>query len=268
MAIIISNNNQASVSSNASSSTVNVEVVKSAQVNAQSRLVFYVSRFKSTKGGQIRLGEYGGMDANGVVKALATLHLKYGFVSGMPAAFVTPTGTFWSMDRKEDAGFMNLQVNFSPAQMQGLEKQLTEEIKSSWSNPPKDANFKSELRGYQIHVTLKPGAMARIQLENNDYKQGKENITLDPSEVESIQIVTGESEFYARRGHQVEFDAFVETFFAKAEDNVAKTTEEVKALLGRLHADASEGKGVKNRYRRGNKAAEAVAKVTSTEEMS
>ncbi len=238
----------------------------------QSRLVFYVSRYKSTKQGQIRLGEYGGMGDDGVVKALATLHMKHSFLSGMPAAFVTPAGTHWSIDRTDDAGFMSLQLNFSPAQLQGLEKQLTEEIKGIWSNPPKDANFKSELRGYQIHVILKAGAMARIQLENNDYKQGKENLILDPSEIEAVEIVTAESEYYARRGHQVEFDAFVETFFKPADENVAKTKEDVKALLSRLHKDADEGKNVKNRYRRGNKAAQAGAneatKVTTSEEMS
>ena len=236
----------------------------------QSRLVYYVSRFKARKGGQVRLGEYGGVNESGELKALATLHLKYAFLSGLPAAMVTAKGTHWSMDRTEDAGFMSIQVNFSPAQMMQLEKQMTEEVKGIWSNPPKDANMKSELRGYQIHVVLKAGAMARVQMENNDYKEGKENLILDPSEVESVEVVTAESEVYARRGHQVSFDAYVETFYKSAENNVAQTPEQVKALLGRLQADASAGKNVKNRYRRGNKAAEAGAaetKVTTTEEM-
>ena len=258
---------------NASNIEVQAQEVKGSQepkAMVQSRLVYYVSRFKARKGGQVRLGEYGAVNDLGEVKALATLHLKYAFLSGLPAAMVTSKGTHWSMDRTEDAGFMSIQVNFSPAQMMQLEKQLTEEIKGLWSNPPKDANMKSELRGYQIHVTLKSGAMARIQMENNDYKEGKENLILDPSEVESVEVVTAESEVYARRGHQVGFDAYVETFFKSAEDNIAQTPEQVKALLGRLHADASAGKNVKNRYCRGNKAAEAGAaetKVTTTEEM-
>lgn len=237
------------------------------------RLVYYVSRFKARKGGQVRLGEYGSVNDSGEVKALATLHLKYAFLSGLPAAMVTAKGTHWSIDRSEDAGFMSIQVNFSPAQMMQLEKQLTEEVKTLWSNPPKDSNLKSELRGYQIHVVLKAGAMARIQMENNDYKEGKENLILDPSEVESVEVVTAESEVYARRGHQVGFDAYVETFFKSAEDNIAQTPEQVKALLDRLHADASAGKNVKNRYRRGAQAAKAGSseatetKVTTTEEM-
>lgn len=260
-------NNQSSASTVTVEST---EIKAEPKTMVQSRLVFYVSRFKARKGGQVRLGEYGAVNDLGEVKALATLHLKFGFLSGLPAAMVTSKGTHWSMDRTEDAGFMSIQVNFSPAQLQGLEKQLTEEIKGIWSNPPKDANFKSELRGYQIHVILKAGAMARIELENNDYKQGKENLILDPSEIEAVEIVTADSEHYARRGHQVEFDAFVETFFKPADENVAKSKEDVKALLSRLHEDASAGKNVKNRYRRGNKAAEAAqaeTKVTTTEEM-
>lgn len=260
---------------NASNSTVEViaQEVKGTQeseVKVQSRLVYYVSRFKTRKGGQIRLGEYGSVNDSGEVKALATLHIKYAFISGLPAAMVTPKGTHWSMDRTEDAGFLSIQVNFSPAQMMQLEKQLTEEVKNLWSNPPKDGNFKSELRGYQIHVVLKTGAMARIQIENNDYKEGKENLILDPSEVKSVEIVTAESEVYARPGDQVALDAYIETFFKSATNNIAQTPEQVKALLSRRHAEASAGKNVKNRYCRGNKAAEASAaetKVTTTEQM-
>lgn len=238
----------------------------------QSRLVYYVSRLKETrKGVQIRLGEYvrKGDDMTDI-KALATLHMKHKFLSGMPAAFVTANGTFWSTDRKEKDQFIGIQLNFTDAQMLTIEKQLTEGIKAEWMNPPKKDSGVSDLRGYQLHVNLKPGAMARIQMENNDVKMGKENLILEPSEVESITVVTADNDNYAHRGHQVQFDAFVETFFNSAEENTAKTPEQVKALLSRLHADAKEGRNVKNRYRRGNKAMEASqaeTKVTTTEEM-
>jgi hypothetical protein len=244
------------------------------------RLVYYISRYKSRKGGQLRLGEYGGMSETGYVKSFATYNVKFQFLSGLFAAYENSKGEkFWSRDRAEGAEevFFGVTINFSDSQVRLLHSQI-EELKEKMSKPPKNEQGRSELKGFQLQVELTPKAMGNLTLAMNDGKGRKagntfltEEFSIPPSGVKKVSIVTQEEDNYFRGGAQVSLDDFVQARCKAEHSQAPKGPEATKAFLDKLHAQAKEGKTSKNvKDRRKGRDSKAAAKGGSTfsEEMS
>lgn len=234
-------------------------------------LVYYISRSRDRskvgKGIQLRLGEYGGMNDMGEVKALATLHTKYAFLSGMPAAYKSETGnTFWTnKEGRNDDTFFSVQVNFSAVQMQEIESKI-EEVGETLSKPPKNEQGRSQLRGYQLQVTLTPGAMARFNIVDDNFKVDKEEVIIDPSEVVSVKVVTFQEDGYLRSGHQIGVTQYFEVRCKAQHVQAPKTTEETREFLASLHKDPESKARKDRRNGRSKKAAkEGAATEVKTE---
>lgn len=232
------------------------------QVNAQTTqtetetLMFYISRGRLVKGKyQLRLGEYGGLTDAGVVKALATAHLGWGFISGMFNTYRDDEGNLYrSVERNEEdkelsSTFFSAQINLAPGHVSALEGQLSEEIKEIFGKPPKDEKGNSALKGYQLQVDLVKGAMARIQMERDDKKDKRMVIILDPSEVEAVKIVSSSEESYIRGGHRVPLKNVMATLLQGSKARKEETLEGTKALMKEMHSDP-EGKYTKDKRKR------------------
>lgn len=253
-----SNSNSNSNYNYNSNSILDVEVV---EVSAPtSKLVYYISRVREKKAGlQMRLGETRFEEATGEIKALATLHFKHGFVSGMPAAFVDGDGnTYWTVNRKGEKMFFSILINIPDVLIEKLEKELKQDDKlmERLKNPPKNQNMVSDLRGYQLHITLHPDAMARFNVIDDDFKTGGEQLSVDPSEIKALEIVTKDQEAFLRKGVQISMGAFFQVRCEAENNAVPKTEEETRYYLESLH---KSGKVTKDRRKGRNKAAQEAA---------
>lgn len=254
--------------SNSNSNSMETVDVDYVEVSAP-KLVYYISRVREKKAGlQMRLGETRFEEATGDIKALATMHFKYSFVSGMPAAFVDGEGnTYWTVNRKGKNMFFSILVNLPEVMSEKLETELKQDEKllEKFMNPPKNQKMISDLRGYQLHISLQPEAMARFNVVDDDYKTGAEQLSVDPSEVISIDIVTKDQEAFLRKGVQISMDAYFQVRCEAEKNAVPKTAEETREYLESLH---KSGRVTKDRRKGRNKgaqeAAESGASGTST----
>lgn len=254
MANIIKYSNSSSVSNNID--CIDVDYM---EVSGAPKLVYYISRFREKKGGQLRLGETRFEEATGEIRALATMHFKHSFINGMPAAFVDENGdTYWTVNRKGKNMFFSILVNLPEVMIEKFKEgfQKDEKLLEKFMNPPKNQKMISDLRGYQLHISLQPEAMARFNVVDDDYKTGAEQLSIDPSEVLGIEIVTKDQEAFLRKGVQISMGAYFRVRCEAEKKSVPKTAEETAEYLESLH---KSGRVTKDRRKGRNKGAQEAA---------
>jgi hypothetical protein len=198
-------------------------------------MLFYISRVKLNKEGnvhQIRCGEYVGK-GDGEIKALATVHFQHEFLSGIPSYYLIGEGVYKTPDSKPGEAKNNWTINFTSSLMEKLMKQVNSH-KEGLAKPPKDENGKSLLKGYQLIIWFKEDAVLSFKPEDKGFGGSSskwEKWTIDPSEVESIELVTSSSNEWISTGTRVLVETAYESLgLIPVAGNTVTTLEGLKAL--------------------------------------
>lgn len=231
------------------------------------KFIFQISKYNSSKS-QLRLKERYNKSRD-TVTTTAMLHLSGNtFLSGMHYAYQDVEGnvTFSFNKSKDVTAKVDVNVNFTPQQLEGLQEQI-DNLGTILTRPPVDDDGVSELQGYQLHVVINDAKLAVTQETSEKYGD-KIIYKIKDYQVQAVKIVTAGDESYieAPGARTVDIDMAMKALYdptPKHEVFVQPTTvEETKAAL--LDFSRARTRGAAREYKKAQKALLASAS-TSTQ---
>jgi len=243
-----------------------------------SKFIFQVSKFNASKNRLFLKQRYN--KAKDAVTSLATLYMDANtYVSGMHYAYIDDDGdTSYSFDKKDEVSVkVDVTINFNPEQLETVKYQLAQ-AGSILTNPPQDDNGVSELRGWQLHVVIKPNEEITYIKEREEQWGDKLIYKVQPYQVKEVKLVTASEEAYieAPGASKIDLNMAMQALYStreKVEVAVKPTTiDEAKSVL--LDFSKAKSRGERRRQKReGNKtvqtsnAADAIQQSTQKVEI-
>lgn len=218
-----------------------------------STIIFQISKYvvaSSPEGvvtkEQLRLKERYN-DSRDQVTAMATLHMlgETPWLKGMHYCFVDENGErFFSFNKAEGVDFKtDFAVNFNEYQLKELRSSL-QSLGALVTNPIKDENGVSQLRGYQLHIELLDGVQLGISKFEDPKFGDRLQMKANSNQIKSVKLVkSGEAGYVtAPDQQQVDADILVASIFeaTKKEEKPIETKEEAKAAVMSLMSKAQK----------------------------
>lgn len=212
-------------------------------------VIFQVSRFiQKSRGGypQLRLKERFSKETDKVT-ANATLHLledATSWLKGLHFAIVEDDGeVYYSFDNEDKDLRIHRQFNFKSHHLTGLRQQISD-LGDILTNPPKDDEGVSELRGYQLHIAIKSGCDVKYTMvepkSERDRKWGdKLELSVSPADIVSVKLVQhGEEEYVEAPGDYMQHSLMTQSLYTKRSTSQPKptTVDEAKSVIATLRA--------------------------------